>query len=125
MKLKVLFLLAIVSLLTSCTAQLQYRAIAPKEVKVGTDCDAQAMEQKDLIEYEYDVAVDRSGHAIACGFTAILYGGWCWAYLGMPFESQMNEAKKYGRERILSRLKLPEGTPSENCIIRESVREGY
>lgn len=39
-------------------------------------------------ENTYEKTYRTAGTAWACGFTAIFYGGYCWAYLGKPYDGE-------------------------------------
>lgn len=42
-------------------------------------------------------------HVALCAITSVFYGGWCWAYLAMPFESHRMEVVKRSGADIESR----------------------
>ena len=44
-----------------------------------------------LAHYTYDRSYSISGTAIGCGFTGIMWGGWCWAYYGKPYGSEADK----------------------------------
>lgn len=48
-----------------------------------------------------------SVHVALCVLTGIFYGGWCWAYLAMPFDSQLWEARRQAQAQIEARYGAP------------------
>jgi len=65
----------------------------------------------------YEGAIDTTGHGIACIVTGAIYGGWCWAYGGMPFNSHLAEL----RER--ARLRLEAEKLDQYQLLREDARK--
>lgn len=44
--------------------------------------------------YQFEKSYSVRSDAVACGITGIIYGGWCWMYLGMPRASQKEALRK-------------------------------
>lgn len=44
--------------------------------------------------------VDTTGHAVVCGVTFWIYGGWCWSYLFMPIPSQERELTQFVKRKV-------------------------
>ena len=72
-----LSLVAAVTLMACSSIRLEYNS----EV-VTSDKDAVPK------PYHYENSYSVAGNMWACIGTGILYGGWCWAYLAMPFDGQ-------------------------------------
>lgn len=53
----------------------------------------------------YQDTVSTTGHALACVLTGFLYGGWCWAYLAMPFAGTEEDFRMEARARIKEKLR--------------------
>lgn len=51
----------------------------------------------DLQTYVYGESVNVAGHGLGCIVTGWYYGGWCWAYLMMPFQSDRYEIASHAR----------------------------
>jgi hypothetical protein len=56
------------------------------------------------IYYTFEKPLDISGTAVACYLTAIAYGGWCWAYLGVPFEADRKAFIAEAHDRLEDQL---------------------
>ena len=53
---------------------------------------------------EYERSYDTTGHATGCFFTAVFYGGWCWAYYQMPHEDQEARIRHDARAYLQRKL---------------------
>lgn len=62
------------------------------------------------IKYETTVALPITAHSIACAFTAVLYGGWCWFYLVMPLNEQKEEAIRRAKRSATEKFSAYEAT---------------
>lgn len=60
-----------------------------------------------------------SVHVALCVVTGIFYGGWCWAYLAMPFDSHLWEARRQAQAQIVARYGAP--TASLDALQVEQV----
>jgi len=81
----------IIFILVSCShVRLKY------EAQVST-VDPKTREEKKS-DYVYYKSYEVGGlNQFICGLTAVIWGGWCWSYLGYPTE-QMKEDLKYAAE---------------------------
>jgi hypothetical protein len=59
-----------------------------------------------------------------CWITGILYGGWCWMYLGMPGDKQREEIKSDAHKKLKGLLKEKEFTIVNNKTSRASWNKG-
>ncbi len=55
-----------------------------------------------------------------CGFTAIFYGGGCWAYLVMPMVPQEKKVIEDAKEELKNKLNVTEVTLVEPKVIQLS-----
>jgi len=66
-------------------------------------------------------SVPTQGHALACGLSAILYGGWCWIYLAMPMGYQKQEVRDQAQRLMAS----SSGCVTGNVINEKIKRSGW
>jgi hypothetical protein len=71
----------LVPLLVGCTT---YRGAYQADIVVDN-------QRTGCVRYEGDI--DTSGFALACGLTAIFYGGACWAYVALPHDDDIDEMR--------------------------------
>lgn len=94
---------------------------------LGSGCTAHTTVRGDLLvdrggavpevfHYEAVTEHDTSALAVACAFTAVFYGGACWAYAFLPFDNHEDYAVALA-QRDVERI--------GNCaVLREPVVEG-
>lgn len=86
-----LFSLAILS--TGCSSMhLQY--------------DADIKTEQGIAHYTFQKSYSTSGMAWACGFTAIFYGGACWAYKSKPWNSEEEQLASDAKVELMSKYKV-------------------
>jgi hypothetical protein len=106
--------------LASCSAQtLQYEAIVPEKISTDAPCDFQ---QGRLEEFKHTETLPLTGYVIACPLTAIFYGGWCWAYLGLPTVADVEEVRELARKKLRVLKRLPANFNLDACVQNERVK---
>lgn len=73
-------------------------------VAVEQSGEIHSKEKKYSYHYTGSVEVS-SGDRWACGLTAIIYGGWCWTYLGMPNAVQHQMIEHDVKEKVQEKIK--------------------
>ncbi len=57
-------------------------------------------------QYTFEESVKTRTAAWLCGFTAIFYGGYCWAYLAYPRTNQSDEIKEDAQRELKERYHI-------------------
>ncbi len=106
MKSKIITLISILIITSSCSTISMYGSgkVRNEDKALGT------------FVYQKSMSVG-AGHIVLCALTGIFYGGWCWAYLGMPTSGHKDEFK----ESIITDLKNETG--SETIILDDLKME--
>jgi hypothetical protein len=127
MKFRFMLIPVIALSLVDCTSmRLQYKTdVTTKDGKMSV--------------YTYEKSYSTAASAVACTLTAFVYGGWCWTYLGKPFdfealplaedaqrdlrENQKLTDFKIGRERI-ERVSWDAGSPVSSLVpLKSSISQ--
>ncbi|MFN7130695.1 MAG: hypothetical protein ACK4N5_01350 [Myxococcales bacterium] len=93
--------LAACAALTGCTS-VTLRTTARIDRQALAD-ETMLAEQQKTLEYEQVRQYPTHGTAVACFLTVVFYGGACWAYLAMPYDSHEAQAKSDAKQEIRSR----------------------
>lgn len=89
---------------TLCTLIISITGCSTVRLKYEADYKVTGQQQTNRMVYENDYS---AGYLRwACVLTGWIWGGACWGYLAMPFESQKKEVRKDARKKLLTETKL-------------------
>jgi len=96
----------------------KYEATIPANINADNSCN---LKGERMVLFEYNERIGTVGTMAGCIVTRIFYGGWCWAYLALPWEEDYRRTKDEGLKKIKKLNNLPPNYDIEACVADEKM----